>query len=434
MNHLRFGIAFAIVFSVIVFASCGADNLVAPAAEQNQDIQQCQSFDELMPNFVKALETGRTENLKTLVETQLTTSDREGVPPPINEVLRAVFRTLSRFAMQPPEPGALSGEFCAPTSAPPPLTQANALCEIRRSLDTLVHQGKGLDAIGLIEPRLQVIINYITGTGTDCKGRPRKSHYEVANVVSTFCAQDFNCQLTSGLDSVIAITDYVNTAEGKLLVQHLNVLLERPSLAGTLNTSALREEDVVTIVKLLIPAISNADGAQLRNAFDQLPLPAELKNDLKPLVDDLVVLVGHAEITTPLRQALNCYTNKDRNYDMVRMLYRITLEEECAPFSLAELTAAVKQLQEVDKRGSLIFIAGTLARAVREDELAIDSAANVCRTIMTTQKTAGQTRSNAELALPVAGELVQNGVVNEGICAIDTLLFGCAGDSQPACR
>lgn len=434
MTHLRFALALTVFFAVVIFASCGAEELVAPEAERRQDIAQCRGFDQLMPNFVRALETGRTENLKTLVETQLQQSDREGVPPPINEVLRAVFRTLSRFASKPPEPGAPDGEFCAPTASPPPLSQANELCEMRRSLDTLVHQGKGLDAISLLEPRLQVILNYITGTGTDCKGRPRTAHYEVSNVVSTFCAQDFNCQLTSGLDSVIAFTDYVNTPEGKLLVEHLNVLLERPSLAGTLNTSALREDDMVTIVRVLIPAIANADGPQLRNAFTQLPLSDELKTDLQPIVDDLVVLVGHQELMSPVRQALNCYTNKDRNYDLIRMLYRISIEEECAPFSLVELTAAVKQLQEVDKRGSLIFIAGTLARAVREDELAIDSAANVCRTILTTQRSAGQTRSNAELALPVAGELVQNGVVNEGICAIDTLLFGCAGDTQPACR
>lgn len=434
MTHLRFALALTVFFAVVIFASCGAEDLVAPEAERRQDIAQCRGFDQLMPNFVRALETGRTENLKTLVETQLQQSDREGVPPPINEVLRAVFRTLSRFASKPPEPGAPDGEFCAPTASPPPLSQANELCEMRRSLDTLVHQGKGLDAISLLEPRLQVILNYITGTGTDCKGRPRTAHYEVSNVVSTFCAQDFNCQLTSGLDSVIAFTDYVNTPEGKLLVEHLNVLLERPSLAGTLNTSALREDDMVTIVRVLIPAIANADGPQLRNAFTQLPLSDELKTDLQPIVDDLVVLVGHQELMSPVRQALNCYTNKDRNYDLIRMLYRISIEEECAPFSLVELTAAVKQLQEVDKRGSLIFIAGTLARAVREDELAIDSAANVCRTILTTQRSAGQTRSNAELALPVAGELVQNGVVNEGICAIDTLLFGCAGDTQPACR
>ncbi len=434
MNHLRSALALAVVFTVLVFAACGAENLVAPEAEKRQDIQECRGFDALMPNFVRALNTGRTENLKTLVETQLQASDREDVPPPINEVLRAVFRTLTTFASKPREPGAPEGQFCAPTAAPPPLSQANELCEMRRALDTLVHQGKGLDAIGLLEPRLQIILNYITGTGTDCKGRPRTAHYEVANIVSTFCAQDFNCQLTSGLDSVIAITNYVNTPEGKLLVEHINVLLERPSLSGLLNTSALTENDMVAIVRALIPAVSSADGPTLRNAFAQLPLPEQLKMDLQPIVDDLVVLTGRTEIMTPVKQALNCFTNKDRNLDTVRMLYRISIEEECAPFSLVALTDAVTQLQEVDKRGSIIFIAGTLASAVRADELAIDSAANVCRTVMTTQRGPGQVRSNAELALPVVGELVQNGVVNEGICAIDTLLFGCAGDSQPACR
>ena len=72
--------------------------------------------------------------------------------------------------------------------------------------------------------------------------------------------------------------------------------------------------------------------------------------------------------------------------------------------------------------------------AVRSDELAIDSAANVCRTIFSTAKPLGAAQSNAQLALPVVADLVKAGVVNEAICAIDTLLFGCAGGVQAACR
>lgn len=434
MNHLRFALALTVGFTVLVFAACGAENAVAPAAEQTADIRECRGFEELMPNFLKIIADGKTENLKRLVETQLLVSTREDVPPPINEVLRVIFKTLNTFALKPKEPGATGDEFCAPTSAPPPLTQANELCEIRRALDLLVHQGKGIDAINLIEPQLLTIVNYLTGTGNDCKGRPRVSHYEVAGIVSQFCSQNLNCQLSDGLDMAIAFTAYVNTPDGKLLVQHLNELAAKPSVTGLLNPQALTEDGMVAIARTLITAIPGADAASLRNTFSSLPLPDEVKADLQPVVDDLIKILGHPEIMTPLKRSLNCLTMEDRSLDLVRMIYRLAIEEQCSEFGLTRLTAALKGVQDVDQRGSLIFIVGTLASSVRSDELAIDSAANVCRTVFSTARPINVTKSNAELALPVVGELVKGGVVNEGICAIDTLLFGCAGGVQPACR
>jgi hypothetical protein len=112
------------------------------------------------------------------------------------------------------------------------------------------------------------------------------------------------------------------------------------------------------------------------------------------------------------------------------MVYRLAIEEQCPEFGLTRLTSAVKGLQDVDQRGSIIYLLNVIARAVRTDELAIDSAANVCRTVFSNSGNP----SNARLALPVAADLVKSGVINEGICAADTLLFGCAGGQQPACR
>ncbi len=434
MNHLRFALALTVVFTVLVFAACGAENAVAPAAEQTADIRECRGFEKLMPNFLKVISDGKTENLKRLVETQLLVSEREDVPPPINEVLRVIFKTLNTFALKPKEPGAIGTEFCAPTSAPPPLTSANELCEMRRALDLLVHQGKGIDAIKLIEPQLLTIVNYLTGTGIDCKGRPRIPHYDVAGTVAEFCSQNANCQLTDGLDAVIAFTAYVNTADGKLLVQHLNDLAAKPSITGLLNPQALTESDTVTIARSLIVAVQGADPMALRNAFNALPLPDEVKMDLQPVVGDLEKVLGQPLLMMPVRRSLNCLTTQDQSLDTVRMLYRLAIEEQCSEFGLTRLTAALKGVQDVDQRGSLIFIVGTLAKSVRSDELAVDSAANVCRTVFSTAKAPGAAQSNAQLALPVVGELVKAGVVNEGICAIDTLLFGCAGGVQPACR
>lgn len=432
VRHLVRALRYAILFGLLI--SCGAENDVAPAAEQMSDIHQCQGFEQLMPNFIKAIEQGRTENLKKLIEGQLLTSDRPDLPPPMNEVLRAIFQTLSGFAEKPKEANAPEGEFCAPTDAPPPLSSANELCEMRRSVDLLVHQGKGIDAINLIEPQAETVLNYVTGEGLDCRSRPRVAHYEVAGLVSSMCAQNLNCQLTDGLDLVIALTAYLNTPDGRVLGDHVHALGTMTSVTGLLNPQSLTESDTVTIARSLLVALQGADGPGLRNAFDALPLPANVKTDLGPLVDDLVKLLGHPEIVTPLKASLNCLTTTDKNFDLVRMLYRLAIEEECAAFSLTELTNALQGVIAVDERGSLIYIVNVLAKSIRTDELAIDSAADVCRTLFSTAKAPGEVRSNAELALPVAADLVQAGIINEGFCAIDTLLFGCAGGAQPACR
>jgi hypothetical protein len=172
----------------------------------------------------------------------------------------------------------------------------------------------------------------------------------------------------------------------------------------------------------------------LRNAFNSLPLPDQVKTDLQPVVGDLEKILGRAEIMTPLRRSLNCLTAEDRSSDLTKMLYRLTIEEACPEFGLTRLTGALQGVQQVDQRGSLIFIVNVLAKAVRADELAVDSAAKVCRTAFSTARGPGQVRSNAELALPAVADLVRVGVIKEGICAADTLIFGCAGGTPPACR
>lgn len=434
MTSLRAALALTCLFTALVFAACGATEEVAPAAEKQSDIRQCRSFETLMPNFLKAISEGRTDTLKQLVEEQLLVEPREGVPPPINDVLRSIFRTLERLSLKPPEAGAPQGEYCAPSSAPPPLEQSNELCEMRRSLEVLVHQGKGIDAVKLVEPQLLLVLNYVTGEGLDCKGRPRVSHYEVAGLVSSFCTQTQNCQLVDGLDMVIAFSGYLRTADGKAMVTHVNELVGKQSIRGLLNPQALTENDLVAIVRGLLPALQNPDAQALENAFNTPLLPEQVRMDLRPIVDDLKKVIVRDDLMGPLKRSLNCYVNKDTNLDLIRMIYRLGIEEACDAFGLTTLAGAIQGVQEVDSRGSLIYLAGTLASAVKQDELAIDSAALVCRDLFSTAKAPGVARSNAELALPVAADLVSAGVVNEAICTMDTLLFGCAGGDQPACR
>lgn len=420
--------------AVGVALSCGAEDLEAPPAEQQADLRQCRGMDALMPNFLAAIDQGRTANLKHVIEAHLLTPLREGDSPPASDVLRSVFNTLDAFARKPPERGAPEGQLCAPADAPPPLTEANELCELRRSMDVLVHQGKGIEALELLGPQLNIALDYFTGEGLTCDGRPRTPHYEVAAIVSGLCAQDANCQLSNGLDLVIAFSAYARTPDGKALMEHLNGLSAGTGFSGLLDPSKLTEEDAVAIVKALLPAIQGADAAGLENAFSQLPLSAEVKADLRPVIDDLKKLLAREDLMTPVHRALNCFTSKDKNNDLVRMVYRLAIAEKCPEFGLTRLTEAVKGLQSVDERGSLLYLAGTLATAVRRDETAVDSAALVCKTLFSTAREPGEARSNAELALPVVADLVKHHIVDEAICAADTLIFGCAGGSQPACR
>jgi hypothetical protein len=413
----------------LLAVACGAGNLEAPPADANPNLEQCRSFEQLMPNFVAAIDQGRTQNLKVVVEQQLLTPLRAGDSPPAADVLRAVFSTLTAYASEPPEIGAKSGQYCADPA--PALAQANKLCEMRRALAVLVHDGKGIDAINLLDPQLTILLNYLTGTGVDCQGKPRTvNHYEVSNLFSRMCAQDANCQLGNGLDLVDGFTAYVQTTPGKKLVADLNVLAQKQSLLDTLKPSNLSEDQAVALVKGLIPVIQSADSASLKSTFNNLPLSASLKMDLQPIVDDLVDVLNHPEIITPTHNALNCLIVKDTNYDIARMVYRLAVAEQCPEFGVTKLANTLQGLETVDSRGSLVYVANVLSTSIRADDTAVDSAALVCKTLFSN----GGNPSNAQLVLPVITDLVEHHVVNEAICAGDTLIFGCSGGPQPACQ
>lgn len=420
---LRLDLVAVALGTLAVAAAACADDLVSPPAPPEP--QQCRGFEALMPNFVRALSTGKTERLRYVVENYLLKPERDGEPPPVNDVLRAVFMTITGFARQSPEAGAPAGQLCSPV--PPPLSQSNGLCELRRALDTLVHEGRGIDALKIVDPQITIAARYLIG-----QGRDRTPHYEVVNVVTRLCAQDADCQLSNGLDLAIALAQYAETADGRLAFQHLADLGTKGSVTSFLNPASLTEDGMVAIARALITAILGADAT----ALDNLPLPADVMTDLKPVLDDLKKILDPShrpDIITPLKRSLNCINKKDTNYDLVRMVYRLALRDQCPEFGLTRLSTLLTDLQQVDQRGAFIHLVGTLAQAVRNDEQAIDSAAKVCRTLLSTRRDTNQAQSNAEMVLPVIADLFACGIVNEAICAVDTLVYGCAGGSQPAC-
>lgn len=433
-------LAMALVLSL---TTCGADKQVAPAAEvRTGDIHQCQSFEALNPALLKAIQSGKTEVLRRVVEEQLLKA-KDGELAPLLDVLRAVFEGLTRLAKAPPELGAPEGEYCRASSMPPPVAQANELCELRRTLQALVHDGKGIDAINLLEPRLLTLLGYITGEGDKCSGGPRSpqapakyvTHYEVAALFSRMCAQRGNCQLSTGLDLTIAFTEFAATPEGKQMVAHMNALASRSSISSFLQPARLSEDQFVAMAEALIPVVQAADASGVDQAFNAAPIPSDVRADLQPLVADMKLLLGNPALTTPMRLSLECLKQTDPARDLTRMVYRILVSEQCEEFGLTKLTETAKQLESVDERGAFFRVLGNVSRAIRRDVTAVDSAASVCRSLFSTEPIAAQgNRSNAELLLPLSYGLVQEGVVNQVICGADTLLFGCAGGAQPACR
>ncbi len=422
----------------LVLAACGAENVDAPRpVPANPDALQCKSFPELAPNFWTIVNQNSTHNLACVVRTQLL-QEREGQPPPVNDVLRAVFALLTGFASQPPERNAppkqpnKPQELCAPDDQPslwPPLNQANQLCELRRVLYTLVHQGKGIEALNLVDPQISGALNYIIGRGKDATPHP-----EIAGVVSRACSQNGQCQLSNGLDLLIGLSGYLESTEGKKTIADLKVLLMSPTIQGFLDSSApnsLTEDGAVAIAKVLGPSIQNASPADLQNLIEQPPLN-RFKSELQPIIDDVKIVMMRPELMNPLKKSIACLNFSDANYDLVRMIYRLGLRDALPEFGLRRLAQLLDDLQVIDSRGSLVHLLGTLSVAIRADEQAVDSAASVCRTLFSTTGAKGQ--SNSERALPVIADLLAAGVGSEVMCAIDTLVWGCSGTTQPACQ
>lgn len=423
-------------------STCGMEVDAPQADRRASTARTCKSFEQLSPQFLEAIRTGKIEPLRQFI-VDLNVPERPGDVPRVNDVLRGVFVGLGKLANKPGEGGAPQGEYCHPIATQPPLTSANELCEIRRSLEVLVHQGKAIDAIDLLEPQLSILIGYLTGQGSDCRGQPRtppgqarlNSHYEVASIFSRLCAQTAHCQLSNGLDLIIALTDFAATPMGKQAVDRVNALASRSSISSFLDPTRLTEDQFVAIANALIPIVQAADAAALEQAFANVPgLPQNVRDDLRPLVEDMKVLLGKPELIVPIRRALECIKLEDPQRHLTRMIYRILVQEQCTEFGLTKLTKVVQDLQAIDQRGSLLFVANRVAKVVREDETALDSAAAVCQFSLSTAPGADGGVSNAEKLLPAAYDLIQKGIIDEAICTTDTLLFGCDGGAQPACR
>ena len=420
--------------ALVSFAwACGALDIEAPRAEFTQaNVKQCKTFEQLVPGFMNAIKTGKTEGLRYVVEKHLAVPRREGEPPLINLVLRPVLTGIAAAAKKPPEAGAAPGQQCA--KVPPPIAEAHELCELRRALDLLLHEGKGKDALGGLTPSLEAVLQYITG-GPKADGGFEPSHYQVSTVLGGFCAQDAICQFSDTLDLLSATVAWLEGADGKAMLDHIDALVKNPSVSGVVKFDGLTETDFVALADFLIGTVQSADPATLDKLLTLAPFN-QAPNDLKVVIEDVKKILNPAyrpNVIGPMKAVTRCLSQKDTGREVVRMLYRVAVRDKVEALGATRIFKALTDLRALDPRGSMLHLMGTMVAPLAADAEATDAAALACRLATSTRTSADQPKSNAELALPSILSLLKAGLVNELVCAGDTLIWGCAGGAQPAC-
>lgn len=388
-----------------------------------------------MPRFFRAISTGQTENLRAVIHDHLMAGERPEDPPPVAEVVRSLFSTLSAFARQPPEAEAPAGQVCAQPESKPPLEEAHPLCEVRRAMELVVQQGQGVEALRLVDPLLAGVFNYILG-------RPPSSaypHFEVAGVVAGMCSQSAVCRLEDTLDLTVGLAEFARSPDGKGALGRAEAAAKNPALRPFLEGDGSAyggENGIAALGKIFIQTILGMeDPAEL----DKLPidkLPPEIQPDARASLGDLKKLLDprrEPNVLRPLKKVLSCYQLHDKDEAVIRMVYRLGFQANLPELWPSSWIRVAKGLRDSDSRGTFLYLIRIFAAELRRDGRAVDSAAKVCRTLFSTQVPRGATRSNVERALPVVANLFAQGVAGETLCATDTLVFGCTGGSQPAC-
>jgi hypothetical protein len=415
--------------------ACGADSLQAPAVQRAPASSQCSSISDLMPVFLNATRSGKTAGLQYVVQTYLTSTAPDQHIPALNAIFGATLRSVSKFAAQPAEAGAPPGERCAVQE--PPLAEAHPLCETRRALKHLVHNGAGVQAMELADPLMSAVINYVVGR------EPSSSvpHYnEIGPVLSGMCEQSATCNMKDTLELLSGMLAFAQTPEGQAGLDRLETLVNHPDLQLYLTDDGNDyggEKGFVALARLLMQTVEGMDDPSDLNALPTAAFPAAIRPLLETGIGDLKLMLSSTRspnILRPLQKVSHCVGLKDPQLNLVRMIYRLSIEAPIPEFGLHNMVHILAELRRSDSRGSLMWIGAKFIQTLKDDDQAADAAAYACRTLFSTQMEPGKLKSNAEMALPVVADLFRDRVLNEAVCAADTLLYGCAGGTQPACN
>lgn len=222
------------------------------------------------------------------------------------------------------------------------------------------------------------------------------------------------------------------------------------------------------------------DGGYFRS--DLRPALTSALGDLKGLLDPKLP----EPVLQPLLKGLACMSTQQTGASLcgrglrpgfVPMVYHLGFEAQV--IGLDEILEAVDELARIDRQSETPGLVGKVAHdvvaALNRDEQSVealsvlaatlfrtgrpcdDGAGNVCAalplenqptgapkfaplrgqcssTVAPKHDVAPACRSNVENGIPVVADMLRDGAIDELLCAIDTLVYGCAGGVQPACQ
>ncbi len=426
----------------------------------------------MAPALQSALRSGKAEGLREVIErNKLLEPQPDGSPSPVQTLLFVSLRTLSAMAEDPAEPGAPAGGYCN-DALPPAPRDANRTCEARRIIRTFVREGKGLEALGLLDPLLAGIVDYIVGNPPSAQ----EPHYELATALSATCSKAY-CRTEDTLDLVSGLLAFLEPNAGqpdrpKAILGKLTALFSHPSIVDALGLVAdhMGEEELIVFGNLLLDNLmvlptdpdkfptayhrgleiaindlltsagitrESEQYGDLRRALDEVIGPHEKADEslphgeLRPVLYDLLDPGRPQPVLGPLQKVLGCVRKNDPSSSLMRMVFALAYKEGLV--GLDEIFGVLEGLAQMDERASLVTFARLSVAMIREDEEGTRAFRRICAAVLDTRPPAEGERSNAELILPVAADLFEDGAVGEAICVTDTLLHGCAGGERPAC-
>jgi hypothetical protein len=305
------------------------------------------------------------------------------------------------------------------------------------------------------------------------------THYEVAGVLQASCSKA-NCRTEDVLDMATGLLSFLEPTSAqpnrpKELLAQINALLNHEKLKPLMDSMSTGmtvdgktgEDGVIALGNLLInntKAIGTTKAAfehdyhcnievQLNSTLGSLvnwsdPAYASLRtmldqfigahtdcnaphNGAHSLLYDMLDPTRPEPLLVPMQKVLACSQENDPNSALMKMVYQLAFVEDT--LGLKNLMGAIEQVANQDDRLAILTFTKTLLKMIRADEEGTAAARKLCAQALDTHPPADGGRTNAQLVLPVAYDLFAAGATSELICVADTLLFGCAGGSQPAC-
>lgn len=451
-------------------ASCGAQDKDGPPPRAQP--HKCQSMDEIAPALMDTLKGGQAEKLRTVIERERLFDDgADGSPSPMKTLVRVGLRTLTSMADDPPEPGVVDGQLCN-NEDPPPSRDSNRMCEARRILDMFVHEGKGADLIAYYDPFVAKIMGYVVGAALE------PPHYEPVGVLAASCTKAY-CKTEDLLDVGVGFLAWMEPTvtqptRPKDILALLHAVLQDPGM-NELRLSAeanMGEEALVAFGNILLDNVmafptdpdafvvkyhrdlevkindlltstlkitrEDPKSASLRKLLDQLVGPHELADidvphgSSRPMLMDLLDPTRPDPILPALQSTLACMRKNDPSSSMLRLVFALGFKGD--ELGLEQILGALEGLADLDGRATIVTFLKRALVMVRNDEEGIIAARSLCAKALSTTPPASGGASNAELVIPVVAGLFSGGASHELVCLTDSLLYGCASGTQPACQ